>query len=538
MKKKILSVICVLALCLGLLPAGTLAVDSHVSLSALEYKIEAGKTVTITDCAEGARGDLVIPDTIEGCSVTKIDQRAFLECKQITSIKIPETVTNIGIWAFSHCESLAEIVIPDSVTMMGHGICNGCENLQLAVVGKGLKSLPSSTFAHCPKLNDVRLSDSITEIGDWAFEECESLTSINLPNSLKTVRKDAFEGSGLTSIKIPDSVEYLGDYAFGNCYNLKSVRLGSGLKRMEKDVFKSTALESVVIPDNVKSMGRSDFYDCNKLKTVTIGGVETVPDGTFVGCESLETMILREGVKRIEKCFTKGDDGLKSLYLPSSLVEIETGCFEYSTNIRDIYYNGTPYSWGGVAIGLKNDPILSDQVTMHYIPFSDTQPGEYYYDPMVWAIDEGITNGTSKTTFSPYDTCTQGHILTFLYRAAGKPAVSGGNNFTNEIITPGKYYYNAMLWAAEQGIVTNMGLDPEAPCSRSDVVTYLWRFSGKPSTGSASFTDVPSSAAYYQAVAWAVDQGITKGTGGGKFSPDKTCNRAEIVTFLNRAFVR
>jgi len=470
MNKRILSIICILTLCLGLLPAGALAVDPHVSLNALSYNVGENNTLTITDCSEGARGDLDIPETIDGYTVTAIGAEAFRNCRQITNINMPNTVTAIESRAFMECDSLAEMVIPDSVTKLGDSICRYCDNLQRVVVGRGAAKVAEYDFASCPKLNDVNLSDGLIEIGPYAFME-------------------------------------------------------------------STSLEEVVIPDSVTSLDRGAFERCSKLKTATVGGgIKTLPRSTFDYCSALETIIIREGVQRIEKFLNYGSSKLKTLYLPSSLVEIEAGCFKDCTDISEIYYNGSAYGWGGVAIGLGNDPILSEELTVHYVPFTDTQPGEYYYTPMTWAIDKGITNGTSDTTFSPYNTCTQGQILTFLYRAAGSPQVSVSNDYTNESITPGKYYYNAMLWAYSEGIVTDKDLDPEAPCLRSDVVTYLWRFNDEPTAGSASFEDVPESAAYYQAVAWAVDKGITDGTGATTFSPDDTCTRAQIVTFLYRAF--
>ena len=166
--------------------------------------------------------------------------------------------------------------------------------------------------------------------------------------------------------------------------------------------------------------------------------------------------------------------------------------------------------------------------------FLDVPTGNYAYDPVVWAVKEGITNGTSATTFSPDQTCTQGQILTFLWRAVGQPKATIANPFTNSTVTSGQYYYNAMLWAYEQGIVTSKSLNPNAGCQRSDVALYLWRLAGSPAAGGATFSDVSSSAPYAQAVAWAVQEGITNGTSATTFSPSATCTRGQIVTFLYR----
>ncbi|MBQ8144118.1 MAG: S-layer homology domain-containing protein [Butyricicoccus sp.] len=166
--------------------------------------------------------------------------------------------------------------------------------------------------------------------------------------------------------------------------------------------------------------------------------------------------------------------------------------------------------------------------------FADVPHGLYCYDSVDWAVEKGITAGTTKTTFSPARTCSQAEILTFLWRAAGSPAPWIDDPYG---LVSGTYYYDAMLWAYEAGVVTDPSLSPDAPCTRSDVVTYLWRLSGEPDAGSGgAFIDVSSRAKYAQAVDWAVAENITAGTSATTFSPDKTCTRGEIVTFLYRYF--
>lgn len=168
------------------------------------------------------------------------------------------------------------------------------------------------------------------------------------------------------------------------------------------------------------------------------------------------------------------------------------------------------------------------------VPFLDVRPDAYYYDAVKWAIKQNITAGTTPSSFSPDDTCTQAQIITFLYRAVGSPAAMGKNVYTNNAVTSEQYYYQAMLWAYQNGVVTNTGLNPNSNCTRSDVVTYLWRLAGKPPVDSSVFSDVPASADYAQAVAWAAQQGITAGTSATTFGPDTTCTRGQIVTFLYR----
>ncbi len=163
--------------------------------------------------------------------------------------------------------------------------------------------------------------------------------------------------------------------------------------------------------------------------------------------------------------------------------------------------------------------------------FSDVKTGSYCADAVVWAVEKGITNGTTATTFSPNATCTTAQILTFLWRANGSPEMSGTNPFSD--VAPGSFCYEAALWAAKKGLVSGSTFNGNAPCTRAATVTYLWKLAGKPA-GSANFSDVPAGASYAQAAAWAVREGITTGTTATTFSPNSTCTRGQIVTFLYR----
>lgn len=170
--------------------------------------------------------------------------------------------------------------------------------------------------------------------------------------------------------------------------------------------------------------------------------------------------------------------------------------------------------------------------------FRDVSKRSYYYDAVTWAVENGVTDGTGSNTFSPDKACTRAEIVTFLWRAAGKPAAkSSVNPFTD--VSKSAYYYDAVLWAVEAGITQGTSattFSPDKTCSRAEAVTFLYRAaSGKASSGTVPFTDVPANAYYKDAVLWAVAENVTQGTGSSTFSPDKTCSRAEIVTFLYRS---
>ena len=162
--------------------------------------------------------------------------------------------------------------------------------------------------------------------------------------------------------------------------------------------------------------------------------------------------------------------------------------------------------------------------------FTDVAENAYYAAPVAWAVENDVTAGTSATTFSPANPCTQQQILTFLYRAQrninGTPAPASSQDLID-----------ALQWADEKGMI-DASFDPEATCTRATAVSYIWQAMGEPEAAASSFTDVPAAASYAAAVNWAVEKGVTSGTGNGKFSPDNACDRGTIMTFLYRAFAQ
>ena len=207
--------------------------------------------------------------------------------------------------------------------------------------------------------------------------------------------------------------------------------------------------------------------------------------------------------------------------------------------VGDIVY--IPFTAYGTKSGQKAEGTLAIKVkqTMNFV---DVRPGDYFYDSVQWAVNLDITKGTSSTTFSPKQGCTRAQIVTFLWRAANSPAPrSSTNKFTDVYATTHADYMKAIIWATEQGITTGTGngkFSPDATCTRAQIVTFLYRFKNNPAVyGSLNFSDVNKTehAAFYNAILWAVNNKITTGYGNGIFDPNGTCNRGDAVTFLYRA---
>ena len=213
----------------------------------------------------------------------------------------------------------------------------------------------------------------------------------------------------------------------------------------------------------------------------------------------------------------------------------------------------TPTRSGYVFTGWYADKALTEKITKVKLtgnttvyagwqeaasPFTDVPKGSYYEEAVNWAVAQGITTGTTATTFSPNATCTRAQAVTFLWRAAGSPTPqSRAMPFTD--VAEGSYYHDAVLWAVEQGITVGTSaatFSPDAKCTRAQIVTFLWRSQKSPVAGSVNpFTDVAADAYYADAVLWAVNEDITNGTSPTTFSPDADCTRAQIVTFIWRA---
>ena len=220
---------------------------------------------------------------------------------------------------------------------------------------------------------------------------------------------------------------------------------------------------------------------------------------------------------------------------------------EYGWMVSSMEWDGEPADWYWkddtlIAFVMPEHPV-SLHVSFAEIPakphFTDVPAGEWYETAVAWALERGITAGTSATTFSPNASCTRAQVVTFLWRAAGQPEpTSTENPFTD--VTPADYFYKPVLWAVENGITAGLNaitFGPNTTCTRGQVVTFLWRTAGKPATVNAQndFSDVTAADYFYEPVLWAVENNITAGIGNGKFAPSNPCTRGQVVTFLFRA---
>ena len=316
--------------------------------------------------------------------------------------------------------------------------------------------------------------------------------------------------------------------------------------------YTQTSGVSYVLSDGVLTVSGSgectnawmNNYSPNNVKKIVIGsGITSIGRAAFQGCAYVKSVDIANGVTKICRGAFTQCWALESVIIPTSVNTIEMAAFGTTisgSTMDDVYYCGSAAQWGRISIGEHNDSLLKASFHYNYDPnmsFTDVAAGSYCYDAVQWAVANGITNGTDATHFSPNAGCTRGQVVTFLWRAAGEPTVGGNVGFVD--VAPGSYCYEAVKWAVANGITKGTDathFSPNETCTRGQVVTFMYRAEGEPAVGgNVGFVDVAAGSYCYNAVQWAVANGITKGTDATHFSPSATCTRGQVVTFLYRA---
>ena len=455
---------------------------------------------------------VTIPD-----SVKTIEDHAFDTCISLASVTIPDSVTRIGESAFLNCGSLTSVTIPGSIMSIEDNVFDTCSSLANVTIEDGVRSIGNGAFLHCSSLTGVTIPNSVTSIGNNAFSYCSNLVSVTIGDSVTSIGNDAFlDCSSLTSVTIPDSVTSIRRMTFSSCSSLTSVTIGNGVKSIESEAFsRCSSLTSVTIPGSVTSIGAGAFWNCSALTSVAIPhGVKSIGAMTFSSCSALSTIAFEGNAPQFD----------------------EIGVFEGVT--ANAYY---PYDDPAWTAGVRQNyggnitwiPVRRNGKTGF---FDVTNPDDFFHDPIYWAVDNGIATGYSDNTFRPKNLCHRAAVVTFLWRLAGKPDEGISTAFSD--MTGNDDFDRAITWAANHDITT--GYDdgtfrPYIPCHRAAIVTFLWRYVGKPEpSAAAGFSDMTNNIEFDKAIAWAAENSITTGYTDGTFRPYNSCLRLAVVTFLYR----
>lgn len=616
--------------------------------------------------------------------VQSISGGAFSGCTALEKLSISETVTQIDLNAFGGCTSLAAFEVAEgnkAFLSVGGVLFSADKELLRCPVGKSADyTVPSGTvaiaggaFKDCAKLESLVIPDSVTAIGKSAFENCAALKRITLPKNITKLEASCFSGcAALAEITLPDGLKTLGEKVFSGCAALKSVKIPAEVTVIPTEAFYGcSSLESITIPKSVSHIKERAFDGCTALKKVNYLGSDTdwsqvtketgnnaldnaeksftrtdhehkyadtviPPTCTERGCtvhlcscgdkrEDSYTpplghsykggICVRCGILDPNKDTPHKHDFIPIVTKPTCLTE---GFTTYACSCGECYTKdyvsavghktqlqnakaagcmtggytgdevctvcGKVFKQGSVIFALGHDPqparvkaptctesgytgdlictrcgdmtqtgttvaaaghkffggvcsVCGTKGAEAVPEFDDVKPGAFYFDAVQWAVKNGITNGTGKNTFSPNDVCSRYQIVMFLWRAAGQPEAKVAVSFAD--VKPGDIFYEAVQWAVERGITKgtdSTSFSPYAPCTRGQIVTFLYRSAGSPTiSGACNFSDVSSGSFCHDAVIWASSEGITKGTRAGRFSPNEGCTRAQVVTFLYRA---
>jgi len=280
-------------------------------------------------------------------SLISIGENAFGKCNSITHIEIPNSVTHIGAGAFLSCARLASITLPSSVLVIDERAFGYCRSLEEITLPEKITEIAPSLFEECSELKKVTVTGTITVIGESAFEKCIALSSFAFNEGLSEIGTSAFASCyALTSVSFPDSILKIGEKAFYRCYALNEISWGNGLREIGESAFSScSALTTVSLPDSITDIGSGAFSGCWAVKSLTIGkGLTVIPEGAFLHMTGLEGLVIPDGV--VEICRSAFDDlsNLKNLTIPKSVKKMEY-CFNSTSNIENIYYEGSLEDW-------------------------------------------------------------------------------------------------------------------------------------------------------------------------------------------------
>lgn len=524
-------------------------------------------------------------------SVLSIGYGTFASCAKLVNVSIGNSVERIGEFAFSYC-GMKNVTIPNSVTTIADYAFCYCNSLENITIPNSVISIGMATFYNCASLTNVWISASVEKIGDAAFNVCRKLAGIWVDEANPYFCSDEmgvlFNKDKSTLIRfpntysggysVPKSVNYIYKSAFVACESLTNVMISANVTNIGGAAFDGCkSLYSVkilnpecVIYEEARTLGVRGFttiygYDystayyyahqfnynfivlCDQHNLVHMKAKEatcTEPGNIeYWYCETCYAYFLDAQAKNevdYSEITISPLGHSYNVYENLAPTCTEQGYIVYACNCGDQYFEYIPATGHSVENGVCTNcgKEVSDEMPEN--PFNDVKETNYFYTPVLWAVANGITNGTSATTFGANDLCTRGQVVTFLWRACGSPEPTKTDNPFKDVKSSA-FYYKAVLWAVENGITTGLSateFGPSATCTRGQVATFLWRAKGKPAVTSSAnpFSDVSTSAFYYKAVLWAVENNVTTGTGAGKFSPADDCTRGQIVTFLYRAF--
>ncbi len=525
--------------------------------------------------------EIQIPDC-----VTTIGEQAFAGCSGFTEITIPGSVTSIGCMAFQYCSGLATLTF----------LTNNCLFVDTSIFGEGTYGDSSSGYhlGHPAKTVIRGYKDSSAEAYakkyGFSFETivsdpCEN--GHNYVNGICTrcgekdpdyvppvdrselekaiadataINKEEYTEESVAALEFAlAAADALGESAYQDAVDEVAkaiIDAIAGLEKKQEPLVDKAALDKAIesatevekdkyTPGSVAALEAT--IEAAKAVQARDEATQAEVDAAIIAIENAINALVEKEVppvvnkEALDAAIEAAEKIEKDRYTPESVSALE-GAIEVAKAVQardDATQAGIDAAIKAVEEAVKN---LKSKENTEPFRFDDVKnENSFFYDSVYWAYaaEPQITNGADATHFGPDNPCTRGHVVTFLWRAAGEPAPKSTQTpFTD--LKPGAFYEKAVAWAVEEGItkgLSDTAFGPDATCTRGQIVTFLWRFKEEPAPKSAQtpFTDVNPDGYYMKAVAWAVEEGVTKGLGDTAFGPDTTCTRGQVVTFLYRA---
>ena len=513
--------------------------------------------------------EISLPSTVK-----VIRDEVFDGCSSLTHLDWPTAVTTIG--TALHGSGLTEFTVPDTVTTIGYRAFEGCSRLQTVIIPDSVTSLGYSVFADTPSLESVEIPESITELPNGCFER-SGLREIILPDTLTVIGHHAFaDCRRLEQVTIPESIRVMEQGAFYCASALREVNIPAGLEKLPYHAFYKTALTEMTVPATIREVDDMAFAGCPDLVELVFEGRDTVMTGDshFLNSPNLTihcwygsqvqtqaerqlipyilfdppadrpvypvfTSVIGAGTLTADPAESVGYEWITIEAVPDEghyLAAMELYYYaEYELDIRAEQIDENTFRLLMPKCPVEIFALFLDE----RMPFVDVYPTDFFYNSVIWAVEQGITSGLDATHFGPAASCNRAQVVTFLWKAEGAPEPESSlNPFVD--VPAGSWFEKAVLWAVEQGITSGTDachFSPGLLCNRATVATFLWSAAGKPETaGENPFTDVPAGSWYEMPVRWAKEQGITSGISDTEFGAAAVCNRAQVVTFLYKAY--
>ena len=404
-------------------------------------------------------------------SAAEIHSYAFNGCRSLTEVLLPEGVNAVGSRAFSFCMGLERITLPESLQSLGDRALNVCDHLQTLWIPDGVTEIGEALCWGCDSLRSVRLPTGLETIPAQAFAFCPQLETVNFPEGLTSIGAEAFLESGLRPVSLPASLLRIDEDAFRNCRNL------SALIFQNDSCLVCGLTVDPEEPDEAKQREERPDTLGGSYKTYLFLRQSNHPDGGAARVIQRKYSSLTQYAADYGYHLCPLDsfrDVSPSAYYAVPVawaVEngITTGAGSGSFRPKQVCTREQVVTFLWKAAG-------SPKPTSSQSPFSDVKPGKYYYSAVLWAVERGITSGATAASFGVGKPCTREQVVSFLWKALDSPAPAGTESpFTD--VKPGKYYFNPVLWAVEHGITS--GATPTTfgvgrPCTRAQVVTFLY----------------------------------------------------------------